>query len=308
VRWFTKARNIFSLLVDSEPNRQKTRLNYAQATSWLADASRALGDYTGAMELREQERDTYTEILREDSNNKDATQFLPVVDLAMGRLAIDANSTKDAISYFIQAIASAEKLSNFDRENAVWRELTIRAKVELAEALLADRNCVHALATTKQLGDEITRLASTDPTTAGLAILQARSRVVQSRCELLSGDEASSLTTATSVKDSIEAVAEMGNRPEMVFVLAESELTIGDALSALGQSEAAISNWNDALERLNSLGENYTPRQKPTIVRLLRRLGRDAEAEVIDRRVPAKDTQQDVKDLLVDFSSKRGTK
>jgi tetratricopeptide (TPR) repeat protein len=276
---FTRAAERFTQLAALAPAERDFQLTRAQVSAWIADTHRARGAFEAALAERERERGVYTKLLEADPAYSGARQFLPVVELAMGRLMLDLGRADAAIASLREAAEDAGKLALSDPQNAEWRELEIRTRTELAEAQTIDRDCIGAAASTERALEVLD--ASLQSDSVFLTVLGARLLAARARCRLLQGDADGALIAASAALDALGADGEAAGGPELAAVAAEAWLLKGDAQATGGSRDLAASSWGRALELTGRLGGEARPFQRLLRAITLERLDRAAAAQAI---------------------------
>ena len=202
-------------------------------------------------------------------------QKLVPAERLLGEAYLALGDVNGALGHFQAAVAESELLIASEPSNSRWKSFSARARLNLADGLLAARKTDDA-ASQVETGCQITaRLQSTDPTVQiwrGMMrdCWKARARISIARGNLdVAGQNAA---RAVMIGKSVQTTDTVEDR----FQLAQSYLLLGDVRAKLHNAAGAQEAWQAGLAAIPA-NVAEKPSEMAGHTALLRRLGRSAE-------------------------------
>lgn len=264
----------------SKPEYKK---EFGNVLAWLADAERATGRLDQAVATRQQQIATLEQAIAAGSDDVDLREKLAPAHEGLGLLYSEQGQPDKAIAEHREALAEAQNLIAQEPGNSLWNDVAANIRFELAQNLL-----------TVGKGDEAAQQislgcrATADLLRHGSAVV--RWRMLQFLCfntasksQLRAGADGSALDLAQRAVGSAKSLNSGDSVSDRYFV-ASALRWLGDVRRATGNASGANAAWSEALAQLPP---NVTERpwEMKTHADLLSRLGRMADAAVLDSRL-----------------------
>lgn len=265
------------------PDNVTYQKEVAKGYYWFAEAQRSQGKLDAAIATRQQQLGLLDRLMSGGASDVDLVRQSVITHLALGLLFGEENQSERSLEQLQIALADAERLVAVEPKNAFWKTATAMAQLALAKEYLqlgeTGSARQHAAA-----GCELSaRLNATGAGIARVRILQTDCLTMRSRLALAGGDTAQ----AASAADRALASARSERNEDPVtdrYRVAAAFLLLGDVRRRAGDSAAAASAWNAGLAQLPQ-GVAERPADMSTRSDLLRRVGRNAEAETLAARL-----------------------
>ena len=260
-----------ALIAASPPNLEyeKDRTN---SLAYLADARESSGQIDDALALRARE----IELLeRLEKSNKDDTELKRqelTARRAMSRLLASRGQSEDALRQSALASGVADLLMQTEPQNTEWAQAVAAAESERAELQLALGRAPDAGATISRFCAVADKLVERDRTVTYWRTVQGRCYLLKAKLALQQGANAEALTLG---RQAVTIARAQPSPIDRAFALAWADMTLGDALRATGQMDAAAGVYEEGAAAFPAHGE-LAPREIALRAMLLRRLGRDA--------------------------------
>jgi tetratricopeptide (TPR) repeat protein len=157
-------------------------------------------------------------------------------------------------------------------ENTEWAQAVAAAESERAELLLALGRDADASGSIASFCSAAEKLVERDRTVTYWRAVQGRCQLLKANLALHQGANQEALALA---RQAVIVARAQPDPMDRAFALASAYLTLGDALRATGQSEAAGGAYEQGLAAFPAHGE-FAPREIALRATLVRKLGRDA--------------------------------
>jgi tetratricopeptide (TPR) repeat protein len=271
-------------IATADPGNKDYQASVAESLAWLADADRATGNYREAISSRQQGI-AILERLLASTNDVDYQQRLIPARRMLGTLYAEQGQGSLAVQQFRAAVSLADALIPKEPTNMRWVEYASIARADLAKQLLQSGHTAEAQDLTRAVCDGSNVLLRRDPHKANWLATREQCWTLQARLALGSGDKAGALGFAQRALD-VAKSAHSGDSIADAFAIATVYRTIGDIQRDSGDAGAARSSWSAALAQLPKSGAEE-PNQMAEHALILRRIGREAEAQPIDAKLQA---------------------
>lgn len=278
----TRALKGMEALATADPDNREYLKSTTELQTWLADATMSEGQLDEALAMRQRLVGRLRELL-DRSGDVEYRQKLVPAERHFGELYLYRGQINEALQQFEAAVGDSESLVAREPANSRWRYFSVRARINLAEGLLAAGRADGASAATEAACASTTRLLSTD---AEVQIWRATLRdcwQLRSRAGLASGHSAQALKSAQRAIE-VGRTVRSTDRVDDAYAQARSYRLLGDAWARLHDSIKAAQAWQAALAMLPG-GVAEKPPEMAERALLLDRMGRSAELEPLKRRL-----------------------
>ena len=254
---------------------------YSSLLAWLADTYAAQGQTDRAKTVREQQI-AFLRPLADRQSDVVFRQHLIPAYLGLANLFLSQGNTKRGIEHLLLSIAESERLLPIEPDNAFWMGLAAQPQFQLArEYLVLDRTADAA----RPLGvgcDLARRVLARNP---GPTWRARRTDCLSLRARLASanGDSAAALDLARQAIASARTERSADPMRDRYRIAGEFRL-LGELRERADDLTGAKTAWRTGLAEMPT---NVIERPLETRDRagLLRKLGREAEAARLDRRL-----------------------
>jgi tetratricopeptide (TPR) repeat protein len=286
---FTRALKNIEALSTADPLNDDYLKALTESQTWLASALTAQGRLREATRLRERHVALLDELL-ERTRDVEYRQKLVPAERYLGELYWFGGDLQSAQARFRSAVDHSEALLVREPQNRRWSNFAARARIDLANALIASGNGGEAASQIQSACNAAQRLIATDSNVQRWRAVLRDCWLMRSRLALAAGSfqQARQLAergvqTARSVRTT-EPV-------EDAFALAQSYRLLGDASQRLGDGQKARAAWQAGLSAL-AADTALHPKEIAERAMLLQRLDRGREAQQLIGRLTAIGYQQ----------------
>jgi tetratricopeptide (TPR) repeat protein len=279
----SQAMPIMERLAAKEPDNAEYQREFSNVLAWLADAQKNEGRLQAAIGARERQIELLEARFRAGSKDVTLREKILPARLALGMLYMETSRLSQATRQFEMAIAEADSLNAIEPENATWRGYAASGHLELAGALLNRRRIALAEQEAAVGCSLVANLRRRDPNLSTWRASETVCHVTQARLALVRGAAESALAAARNAvasarqEQSADAIRQRYN-------IASGHLLEGEALMRLGNRQQALQVWEAALKQLPP-DVTERPREMSERAGLLRRLGRNREATLLQRKL-----------------------
>ena len=286
-RHFSEALQAIEALAAADPANTEYQQSLAESLAWLADARTAEGRIDEAIAQRQRHVRLLDRLVASSEGDVQFRQRLIPAHRALGNLYASRGQLDLALRHMRAAVDQAQRLIPLERDNSKWLEFGAKARLNLAEFLLYSRQDAEAAAQTAAGCKLIDGLLARDRSVAEWRAELRDCNLMRARLALASGATEEALAHAGQAIDAAVAVKgsdTIGDRYE----LARAHRLMGDVHRQTGDAQSARSAWQAGLSVLPA-GIRERPVEMANRAVLLRRLGRQAEAQPIMRQLAAID-------------------
>jgi eukaryotic-like serine/threonine-protein kinase len=271
-------------LVAKAPSNKAYQMQLASTLAWLADARESSGQLDEAMAHRHRQLALLSQLwLANEGDTSIKFQEL-TTRRALARLLASTGDLPQALDESRRASAVAEWLEKTEPANTEWTQWGATSNFERAALELAANRANEARANANSACAASSRLLARDRSVVAWATnmqficLKTNARIALRTGVVLDAIALSQqgLAVARSIKDPIDRE----------FAVASAEMTLGEGLTRSGHSAAARGAFERALGAWPK-GVEERPVQLADHATLLRRLGRQAEASELAKRLDA---------------------
>jgi tetratricopeptide (TPR) repeat protein len=290
-RRFTDARRQFAAALQTieavaaiDPKTTDYRKSVADSLAWLADAQFSEGRLQDAIESRKRQIDML-ERMRNESGDVAYREKLIPARKGLGNLFAAIGNVPAALAQLKAADAEADHLLPTEPTNTRWMNYASSAKLTFADLLLSSGDRTAAAAQADSACGIVNRLIAIDPTAAEFQSLLRTCLLTRAKVAASSGD----LARAIELADRGLAVARATHSSDAsadTFEAIRAERLIGDFHRRVGDVSGSENAWR-AAERLLPRNTPERPREMNERLKLLQRLGRSAEAQLVSNRLNA---------------------
>jgi tetratricopeptide (TPR) repeat protein len=273
--WAETLRTIEALAI-ADPNNSEYQKSLLEALAWYADAEFAAAHFANAAALRERQVKMLTQLEAKTGDVSYIQKLIPA-ERSLGNIYASQGRTELALRHVRAAVAHGDRLIPIEPSNKRWLEYSAKAKLNLADLLLATRNDQEARQVSEAGCAAVDQLLRTDRTVPEWRAARRDCLLLRAQLELASGSKAAALGIATQAVDiakSLKSADSIADR----YSLAKAIRVLGDAREAGGDGTAARSAWQTAI-RIMPTGVEERPIETSDRIQLLLRLGRVGEAE-----------------------------
>jgi tetratricopeptide (TPR) repeat protein len=284
VQQFREALKTMQAIATADSGNKDYQGSVAESLAWLADAEHATGNYRAAIAAR-QEGIAVLERLLAETNDVNYQQKLIPARRALGALYAEQGATGPAVQHFNAAVEESDRLIPKEPNNAVWVDYGATARAALARQLLLVGQLDEAATQTAAVCGAAQRLLRKDAHNAAWRSTFSTCWALQAKVALARGDSVRGLSFAQrslDVAKSVHSGDAVGDR----YFLASAYRLLGDAEQKAGDGNAARQSWIAALRDL-PVRAAEEPSQAAEHAAILRRLGRDGDAQQIASRLDA---------------------
>lgn len=282
VRQFASALGLMQSLASIEARNAEYQRELSTVLAWLADAEAARGNLEAAKRIREREIAHLRRLVADDPANVGYRRRLIPAHQGLAILLSSTQGPESAIEQLRSAIAEADRLTPIEPDNSFWKGLAAQARLELAETLLSlDRRADAGLQvqTGCGLAQDVLRR---DPGPKWRR-LQTTCLAVRARLALESGSNADALLLAE--RSLASARRERSADPVTDrYTIAVAYRLLGEVRDRMGDEDAARAAWSAGLTQLPAR-VTERPREMNERAELLKRLGRAAELQVVQKQL-----------------------
>ena len=272
------------MLAAKRPGNMDYQQQLVSALAWLADSREFSGQLDEALALRTREL-KLIESLWQASKGDTLTKRKEMSSRRIiARLLASRGDLAGALEQSSRAAADIDWLMRTEPENTEWIQAGARANFERAAIELSANRLVEARTATEAACEASAKLIARDRTVAAWRTsLRLDCLTSQARLALKSGRPSEAVSFAQQAVVLARTEAQPVDR---AFASATAEMMLGDALMRTGQIgagrgayERALSAWPKSVEE--------RPSELAQHAQLLRRLGRNSDAQPIIRQLNA---------------------
>jgi tetratricopeptide (TPR) repeat protein len=272
------------MLVAKQPQNVEYQQQLVSALAWLADAREFSGHLDEALGLRTRELELLQSLWQSSKGDTRAKRKEMTSRRALARLLASRGDLVQALEQSHEAAAAIDWLMRTEPENTEWIQAGARANFERARIELSANRLAEARAATQAACDASGRLIARDRSVAAWrTTLRLDCLIGRATVALRAGKSGEAVSWAQQAV----VLARTEAQPlERALATATAEMMLGDALmqsghagAARGAFERALSAWPKSVEK--------KPSELAQHARLLRRLGRNAEAQPMIKQLAA---------------------
>jgi tetratricopeptide (TPR) repeat protein len=279
---FQEALSTIEAISTADPANEDYKKSVAESLAWLADARRATGQYDSAIALRQRDV-ALLDALYAKTGDVDYRQRLIPARRTLGNLYDERGQAAAAIEQYRVSIAHADALTAIEPDNAQWLEYGYLVRLDLATALLRQKQVDQAAAQTNLVCQTVRRLLARDATNPMLRRGSVSCGMMKARLALLKGSN----SEASTLADQAIGTARSTHTDDKVidgFLLAAAYRLRGDVARQAGDAAAASGFWTSAIAAIPP-GAAEQPYETVERWRILTRLGRSQEAAPLAARL-----------------------
>lgn len=271
-------------LAANQPANLEYQKQLVSALAWLADAREYSGHLDEALALRTREFQLLSRLWHSSKGDTDIKRREMTSRRAIARLLASRGDLARAVQHSNLASNAIDWLARTEPENTEWIQAGARANFERADLERAAGRLTEARAATKAACNASAILIARD---RSVAVWRTTLRIDclngQAKLALKSGAAGEAVPLA---QQAVVLARTEAQPVERAFAMATTEMTLGDALLLSGQAGAARGAFERAYLAWPKSVEQR-PRELAQRAILLRRLGRNAEASALAKRLSA---------------------
>ena len=282
-RQFERALNMVQAIATVDPGNRAYQDSLTEAMAWMADAHLAEGRLDEAIAVRERNVALLERLLKRSGDVDWAYKLIPA-HRTLGNLYVWRGRPDEGVRQMQEASTHAEELLAVEPGNSKWVEFAARARINLADVLLASGKVSDAAAYARTGCGYVQSLVRRGENIAAWAALRRDCLLTRTSLALASGTETDALSTASQALESAKS-AKASDPTTKAYSVARAYRLIGDAHRSLGNADAARAAWARALAILpHPTAER--PFEMSERRMILQRLGR-TEAQQLAKRLSA---------------------
>ena len=269
-------------LVAQAPANRDYKLQLSAVLAWLADARENSGQLDEALAHRQRQLVVLGELWAANKGDTLIKRYELTARAAVARLLGARGAMPEAIRQSREASAIVDWLTRTEPADTEWMQAGANANFERARLELAANNIAGARDAARSACDAANRLIARDRSVSDWrSTMQYSCLEANARIAIRAGAAAEALSLAQRGL----AMARTEKDPvDRAMAVALAEKLLGDALTTAGQSDAALGAYRRALASWPKRIEER-PRTLADHAILLRRVGRTADADALDRRL-----------------------
>jgi tetratricopeptide (TPR) repeat protein len=269
---------------DRQPNNTEMQSELARLNNHIGFIRQKLGQLDEARRRFENEVSIYDHILAEQPSQNVWRQRLANAHSFLAGVLEDLGSEAAAMEQRRIELSLDEELGRIDPTNADWRRNLAIANIKMA-FLLRDRDRAAAIAAADRAESEMKAVLEKDPTRSDWVRDLAGVDWSAARIHLAAGDIA---TARKLAEKSLEVYRRSATSASGNIRLADVLITTGDIAVASRDSAGAHRAWNEAAAIVQPIAAHSSdPPVMLAWMRVLTRLGRDADAQPLADRLAA---------------------
>jgi tetratricopeptide (TPR) repeat protein len=275
---FREALTTMEAIATADSGNKEYKASVAESLAWLADADRAIGNYREAIALRQRGVAVLEQLLAATGDVSYQQKLIPARRM-LGKLYAEQGRSDLAAEQFRAAVAQAEFLIPKEPNNTLWVEYASNARADLARQLLLAGDTDGAGRQTEALCNGVSSLLTHKGHKYAWLAASAECWSLRAKIALARGANVDALNLAQRAM-AVSRTVHSGDTVQDAYRIASTYRLIGDIEQKSGDQEAARLSWATALQQLPT-GAVEEPNQKAERALILRRLGRNPEAEPI---------------------------
>ena len=284
-RHFSESLRTIDSLAAAEPANAAYQRSLTDALAWLADAQQSEGRFDEAIAQRQRHVRLLERLIASSGGDVQFKQRLVPSNRALGNVYASQGKLELAMRHMRAALSEADELIQLEPDNSKWLDGAAKARINLAELLLASRQTAESA---RQANIGCRLFESLLARDSSVALWRAGLRdchSLRARLALASGASVEALRHAGQALDAAESVKSSDSVSDRYF-LARVQLLIGDIHRQLGDDSSARLAWQAGLKTLPA-GVTERPPEMADRAELLRRLGRNSEARPLAQKLAA---------------------
>src|SRR5918993_275024 len=282
-RQFERALNMVQAIATVDPGNRAYQDSLTEAMAWVADAHLAEGRLDEAIAVRERNVALLERLLKRSGDVDWAYKLIPA-HRTLGNLYVWRGRPDEGVRQMQEASTHAEELLAVEPGNSKWVEFAARARLNLADVLLASGKVSDAAAYARTGCGYVQSLVRRGENIAAWAALRRDCLLTRTSLALASGTKTDALSTASQALEAAKSV-KASDPTTKAYSVARAYRLIGDAHRSLGNADAARAAWARALAILpHPTAER--PFEMSERRMILQRLGR-TEAQQLAKRLSA---------------------
>ncbi len=270
------------------PNDASRANAVAQARAWLADNFYEQGLYAEAANQRQEEITLYDQMLASRPNENAAKVGLLVAERALGRIASATDNMPLALVLHRRASKHADELMALDPDNTDWASSAVAAYIDLGEASADNSDWETTVAQLRKAQPITTSLVEAEPSVISWQLTFARYLLLQARMQASENDNLSALRTVLLAVHKMDMLPPSDASQARAAGLHSRALLMSSDLSAAQGAESDSRSFRlRAAEVLWAQRDRIGPADVRVLVKVLREIGRSADAETISEKIAA---------------------
>jgi tetratricopeptide (TPR) repeat protein len=279
---FEQSLQAIEALATADPKNSAYQKSLTEALAWLADAQMSAGLFDQAIAHRLRNIAMLDRLLSQTNDVEYRLKLIPA-HRALGNLYAYRGQTQPAVAQLGVAVKLSEQLIPTEPNNRIWIEYGAKAHLNFAEVLLA-ANRLDQAGGEARVGCAMTnQLVARDRSAMHWRVALRTCLGLRTRIALATGDKPAALSLAQQTVGTARSIKTSDGTDDR-FMLARSYRLLGDVSRSLGDAMAARTHWQEALEAIPQ-GAAERAAETSERVRILQRLGRDADAEQLASRL-----------------------
>lgn len=255
---FISAHEIMTGLLAIDPTNEQWRNDLAHIREYQAHLAVEAGDLAGATQKCEEALEIRREISLADPQNLLKQSLLAGVEVALGNLILEGGDLGSAEPLIADAERKWAMLVKRDPLNADW-QMSRAAAIAAKAAVARSRGDLEtAIAAYRERLTILHGLAAEAPSSGSLLAELAATHVWLSRTLIVANQPTGALGAARQALTTAEVLASRDpTNVGATRLAAACRQTVGDALSAVGDSESAASRYRTSLEDMARIHESH---------------------------------------------------
>lgn len=271
-------------LATADPRNRDYQQSLAESLAWYADAQRDAGHLDEAVALRQRQVALLDRLLSQSADVSFREKLVPA-ERSLGNLYRVRGQKDVAILHLRAAVDHANRLTAIEPENSKWLEYGLRARNDLADALLSAGSPQEGRQLNQSARETAGRLLAKDRAKQDLRAALRDCWLTATKLALASGSGDEALKDAQFAISAAEAV-KGSDAIRDAYSLAQAYRLAGDARQRAGNVLAARDAWLTALRTLPPV-RTERPSEMAEHLAILQRLGRAPEARPLGERLRA---------------------
>ena len=284
IEQFTRSLATMEALATADPGNADYQVAVTESQTWLADARASSGQLAQAVPISERLVARLQELLKRTGDVVYQQKLVPA-ERSLAELYLFRGQVPQALAHFGAAAAHSEALLAREPQNNRWSYFSARARLDLAQGLLAVDRADAASAEAGKGCSTAQRLIAKDSSVQRWRAVQRDCLLTRARLAAATGNLRQS---ASFAQQAIVAARSINttDRAQDRYGIAQALRLLGDIRQRLGDPAGARAAWSAGLAAIPA-GVAEKPNEMAEHAMLLQRLGRVPEAQERAARLAA---------------------